>query len=209
MDTPTATTTKSDVRRPRRAVAGAAPFRKALSAVVVTASLVGCGGGLSVPADTVVPDAPSSTASEAGGEEVDLTTAGFEYLRIVRPTNCALMAYSDVESTYSLGNDTVDLAGLAELTGAMSAVARERDEAIRKMIGAEWPTVVSEDISSLALFWSALQRAELTVSSATDLGTWNSAITGYKSLVNSEEGGRSKVIRIKLGLPDFDPSECG
>lgn len=156
--------------------------------------------------DTVT---PTATELVTDGYDIDLAAASFEYLRIVRPTNCALVAYSDVESTYSLGNDTVDLAGLSELTGAMSAVARERDEAIRKMIGTEWPTAVSEDISSLALFWSALQRAELTVSSATDLGTWNSAITGYKSLVNSEEGGRSKVIRIKLGLPDFDPGECG
>ncbi len=149
---------------------------------------------------------PSTTVVQT--DTVSIEEAATRYSEIVRATNCALYEYRDVESRFSLGNAQIDLTGLASLTGAMAKVADARDIAVSALLKETWPQNVQSNIESLELFWASLQRSEVAVSQATDQGTWNSAINLYLNQTSTPEGGLSKIIRMKLMLPDFSESEC-
>lgn len=146
---------------------------------------------------------------ESKSSSIRLQSAAMEYVDLVRPTNCALFDYRDVEDMYSLGNDQVDLAGLTYLASAMEVVAYERDIAISKLVSTEWPIEVKDDMAALALYWSAVYRAEVALATASDQGTWDSAMSAYRDLGSSNDAGRSKIIRLKLGVEEFSPAECG
>jgi len=178
--------------------------QKLLAIAVTCVALVSC-GGTSDSASTVESSSPVDTNVSTG---MSMDDAASKYAAIVRPTNCALMDYSAVESKYDLGNGEVDLVGIDELTTNVGRVASARQKAVEELVGNDWPEEVGDDIEALALFWAGLQRKESAVSKATDLGTWNQSVAEWRGATQSSDSGRSKIIRIKLGLDDFSPSEC-
>ena len=193
--------------------------RKILKFAMVSCliALGACGGSSDAnnPSTTLSEVMPSVTIDQAskttltGTDSISIDAAAQQYSSIVVKTNCAPMNYLAVEKKYSLGNGQVDLTnGLSDLTDAVLSTATQRDEAVRALISNEWPQKVQQDIEALALFWASLQRAEKGLSESTDLGTWNSNIQVYLSKSSSSESGLSKIIRIKLNLPDFSSSEC-
>jgi len=180
-------------------------------------SLGACGGSSNANESTTSLNATSPTTTIAqvtdttlnGNVGITVEAAAQQYSSIVRKTNCAIMSYQDLEKQYSLGNGQVDLEnGLPDLTSAMLKTATERDLAVRALVSKDWPQKVQSDVAALALFWASAQRAEKAVSESTDVGSWNSSLKLYLSLLSSPNGGLSKIVRIKLNLPDFNISEC-
>ena len=190
-------------------------LRIALVSCVI--ALVSCGNSSDTKEPTAtlsdsqtVVTADQTTVPELGGSDsVTVAAAAKQYSSIVRKTNCALLDYLELEKKYSLGNGQVDLdSGLSDLTNAALKTATQRDIAVRALISKNWPEQVKSDLEALALFWASLQRAEITMSQSTDVGSWNSSVQMYISKATSSESGLSKIIRIKLDLPDFGSSEC-
>lgn len=157
---------------------------------------------------TVVPADQTTIPALGGSDSVTIEAAAKQYSSIVRKTNCVLLDYLELEKRYSLGNGQVDDSGLPDLTNAALKIATQRDIAVRALISKNWPEQVKSDVEALALFWASLQRAETTMSQSTDVGSWNSSVQMYISKATSSESGLSKIIRIKLDLPDFSSSEC-
>lgn len=169
--------------------------------------LSSCGGSTSEnTADTIRAVDTSAVNKDEG--EPSLDVAARQYSEIVRPTNCALMEYTSLEEKYRMEDGQVDLSGIEELTAAVGRVSSTRQIAVENLVKTDWPTEVAQDMEALALFWTTLQRAERDVSAATDQGSWNSAVNNWVSTSKGTESGRSKIIRIKLGLGDFQASEC-
>jgi hypothetical protein len=187
-------------------------MKKVFSSSIVVAALLlvaGCGGNSANSADSTVAQTPETVTSEAPKTEgVSIESAAERYREIVTPTNCAITRYSEAESTYSIGNAQIDLSGIDELTGLFGDIASARQLAVEELVRGEWPDSVKSEIEQMAIFWAGVQRAEVSVSQATDLGTWNESITQWKGKLTSSDSGLSKVIRIKLSLPEFSPSEC-
>ena len=180
-------------------------------------SLGACGGSSNAneSATSLVANSPTTTIAQVigttlnGNVSITVEAAALQYSSIVRKTNCAIMRYQGLEKQYSLGNGQVDLeSGLSDLTSAMMKTATERDLAVRALVSKDWPQKVQSDVAALALFWASAQRAEKAVSESTDVGSWNNSLKLYLSLLSSPDAGLSKIIRIKLDLPDFDISEC-
>ena len=187
-------------------------MKKILPSPIVVAALilvVGCGGNSSNSSDSTTAQNSETVASEAPKVEgVSIEGTAEKYREIVTPTNCALTRYSEAESNYSIGNAQIDLSGIDELTGLFGEIASARQVAVEELVRGEWPDSVKSDIEQMAIFWAGVQRAEVTVSQATDMGTWNESISQWKSKLTSSDSGLSKIIRIKLSLPEFSPSEC-
>lgn len=187
-------------------------MRKFLSSSVVTASLLilaSCGGNNAASTETSVADAPESVASDAPkASGLSIEEAGRKYVDAVTPTNCAMFRAGEAEKNYSLGNAQIDISGLEELTGLFGEIASARQTAVEKLVRGDWPETVKSDIQQMAIFWAGLQRSEVGVSEATDIGTWNEAIAQWKDKGSTSDSGLSKVIRIKLSLPEFSSSEC-
>lgn len=171
--------------------------------------LMSCGGS-SVDSTADTSSTPDTSVISTIEEESKptLDVAARQYAGIVRPTNCALIEYASLEESYRMEDGQVDLAGIDELTAAAGRISSARQIAVENLVKSDWPTDVSEDMEALALFWTTLQRAERDVSMATDLQSWNSAVNNWVSTSKGTESGRSKIIRIKLGLGDFTASEC-
>ncbi|CAB4633029.1 MAG: hypothetical protein F2612_02345 [Actinobacteria bacterium] len=181
------------------------------SSIFVTALLLvaGCGGSSTSSSDsTAAVNSETMTSEAPDSPGISMEEAGQRYVEIVTPTNCALTRYSETENSYSIGNAQIDLSGIDELTGLVGEVASARQQAVEDLVRGEWPETVKSDIEQMAIFWAGVQRAEVTVSQSTDTGTWNDSIAQWKSKVASSDSGLSKIIRIKLSLPEFSPSEC-
>lgn len=180
-------------------------------------SLGACGGSSNAneSATSLVVTSSTTTIAQVtdttlnGNVAITVEAAAQQYSSIVRKTNCAMMRYQGLEKQYSVGNGQVDLeSGLLDLTSAMKKTATERNFAVRALVSKDWPQKVQSEVASLALFWASAQRAEMAVSKSTDVGSWDNSLKLYLSLLSSPDAGLSKIIRIKLNLPDFDISEC-
>ncbi len=175
-----------------------------------------CGAPSNKDAPTVVTEIspvtnsgpPDSLPGADGTENIERAAA--LYSSIVYETNCAMGEYRSVEEKYSLGEGKIDISGdgLSKVTAAMLKIAQLRQSAIKAMIKSDWPVTVQSDIEALALFWASSQRSEIDLSESVDGGSWNKGVEIYRSKVSSSESGLSKIIRIKLGLPDFKFTEC-
>jgi hypothetical protein len=150
----------------------------------------------------------ADTQGQNSSNAMPLAEAAYKYAQLVTATNCALAAYTAVEGDYAMDNGQVDLSGLYELTNAAERISVERQSAIEELVTSKWPVEVSDDMEALALFWATVQRAEKNLSVADDLNSWNSAIANLLEVGKGPESGRSKIIRIKLGLGEFSNSEC-
>lgn len=181
------------------------------SSIVVAALLLvaGCGGNSSSsPNSTAASNSETMTSEAPVAEGISVEAAAEKYREIVTPTNCAITRYSAAESSYSIGNAQIDLSGLDELTGLVGEIAAARQQAVEELVRGEWPESVKSDIEQMAVFWAGVQRTEVAVSGATDLGSWNDSVAQWKNKAASSDSGLSKIIRIKLSLPDFSASEC-
>jgi hypothetical protein len=187
-------------------------MKKLLPSSIFVAALflvAGCGGsGTSSSDSTAAVNSETITSEVPESPGISIEEAGRNYVAAVTPTNCAMTRTGEVESSYSMGNAQIDSAGLEELTGLFGEIAAARQTAVESLVRAEWPASVKDDIEQMAIFWAGLQRSEVAVSAATDIGTWNEAITQWKDKGSTSDSGLSKVIRIKLSLPEFSPSEC-
>jgi hypothetical protein len=180
---------------------GASKFGLVLLASILFLS---CGG--SSDSQDVAEVDSTAVANESNG--MTMVEAAVLYPQIVHATNCAMTEYSKIESKYNLGNSQLDLAGLSELTSAFGRIAAERQKAVEDLVEQDWPNEIFSDIEALALYWAGVQRREVTLSKATDQGTWNEYLALWIDAVQSSDAGRSKIIRIKLGIKEFSSSEC-
>ncbi len=187
-------------------------MKKLLPSSIVLAALLlvaGCGGSSPSSSDSTASKNSETLTSEAPQESgISIEQAARNYVAAVTPTNCAMTRTGEVERSYSMGNAQIDSAGIEELTGLFGEIAAARQTAVESLVRADWPASVRDDIEKMAIFWAGLQRSEVAVSAATDIGTWNEAITQWKAKGSTSDSGLSKVIRIKLSLPEFSPSEC-
>jgi hypothetical protein len=187
-------------------------MKKFLSSSIVTAAvlmLAGCGGNSAATDESTVAKNIESVTSDAPKETgISIEEAGKNYVEAVTPTNCAITRYGEAEKKYSIGNAQIDSSGLEELTGLFGEIATARQTAVEELVRGDWPVSVKSDIEQMAVFWAGLQRSEVGVSGATDIGTWNDALNQWKNKAGSSDSGLSKIIRIKLSLPEFSSSEC-
>ena len=149
-----------------------------------------------------------ATTSASLPEQEELTNAAKLYAKIVTPVNCSIDAYRAIEQRYSLGNNQVDMSGLPEFVASFAERASLRQTAIEQLVRATWPERVRGDLDSLALFWAGVQKSEVAVSKSTDIGSWNASASTYSQLLAAPDAGVSKIIRIKLDLPEFSATDC-
>jgi hypothetical protein len=153
--------------------------------------------------DTTISDISGSDVDEMSGVE-----AGFLYLEIVNPVNCAIRAISDLENANSMGDGTVDPSVLSEMKYLYSALGAARERAVRDFLEVEWPSTVATDIEMLAREWSKAARAETGISTVVDLGAYNLAMsTLVEFWANSEAN--PGYIRSALGVgPATETDQC-
>ena len=153
--------------------------------------------------DTTISEISSSDVDEMSGVE-----AGFRYLEIVNPVNCAIRAISDLENANSMGDGTVDPSALPEMKDLYSALGAARERAVRDLLEVEWPSTVATDIEMLAREWSKAARAETGISTVVDLGAYNVAMsTLVEFWANSEAN--PGYIRSALGVgPATETDQC-
>ena len=158
-----------------------------------------------------VPTSPSGeqvTSSTIGtNDSISVEEAAQQYSVIVRPFGCAWLEWGALEEKHgNNGKFNSDL--LPEFKDAAAKTANLRNIAVEKLIMSQWPQTVQSDIQAVALFWASVQKIEKALSESTDAGTWDMRVEIYRSKTSSSETGLSKIIRIKLGLPEFNSSEC-
>jgi len=160
---------------------------------------------------SVLPSSPDEqvTSSTTGAtDSISIEEAAKQYSLIVRPFGCAWLKWIALEEKYA-SNGQFSSDNLPEFKDAAAETANLRNIAVEKLILSRWPQTVQSDIQAVALFWAAVQKVEKALSESTDARTWNMGKEVYRSKASSSETGLSKIIRIKLSLPEFSSSECG
>ena len=179
-------------------------------------TLLSCGGTSNTSPSV---NAPSSVLKSTSGEYESSTEigagnlisqeeAGVQYSQIVRPFGCALADWMNLQKQFYIGNAQVDGSKLPEMKSAVSKVATLRNSTVEELVTSNWPESVRADIENVSLFWASVAKVEKVLSESMDISSWNKNIQSYRTFASSSENGLSKIIRIKLGLPEFSPSEC-
>ena len=152
-------------------------------------------------------DEQVTTSTIGANGSISIEEAAQQYSVIVRPFGCAMLEWGALEEKYG-SNGQVNSDLLPEFKDAAAKTANLRNIAVEKLIVSQWPQTVQSDIQAVALFWASVQRIERAASESPDVGMWNKNIRPYWEMKASSENGLSKIIRIKLGLPEFGSSEC-